>query len=150
MKKLFKQNKPVDPGPMPPPPPDPPRSINSREFYIVFISLLLLIVISLYHISREGFLGLSVAKWSVVWVICENGILLLFSILGGIYFLGLIRKIFRWVFTPYFIVKLVYQFSCFAGVYIFSSATWEVIWSFICVAIIVTGIFLCIRKISNQ
>jgi len=91
--------------------------------------------------------GLSKEQWNIVWLVSENGIMLLFSVISGIYFIGLIRYIFRWVFTPLFIIKLIYHFTCFTGVYLFSPAIWEVVWSFMCAIVVLAGLVLIVKKV---
>lgn len=91
--------------------------------------------------------GLSKEKWNIIWLVSENGIMLLFSVISGIYFIGPIRYIFRWVFTPLFIIKLIYHFTCFTGVYLFSPTIWEVVWSFMCAIVVLAGLVLIVKKV---
>ena len=146
------KTRPVDPPGVPPPPPPPEKlagkAYDKKVFWIVLTSIILLIITTLYNVSRDGMFGLSAAQWNIAWAISENGMLLLFSILQGMTKIGIIRYVFRWVFIPLFTVKLIYHISCFAGVYLLSPHTWEVIWSFACGAAILTGVILLIKKFT--
>jgi len=116
------------------------------ETIAVVICLLFAIAISLYHVSYEGFLGLSDNFWGSLWAISENGLSLTLSFLVGIYSYGILRNLFTWVFVPYFTVKLVYHFSCYSEVYFMGSDSWRFVWSLILVCLILfTLIYVLIR-----
>lgn len=119
------------------------------ETIAIIFSLLFIIAISLYHISYEGYLGLSQRFWESVWAISNNGILLTMSFLVVLYSWGVIRLLFTWVFIPYFLIKLIYQFSVYSEIYVFSPKTWEYIWSITLVFIIMTSLLITLTKIRN-
>ena len=119
------------------------------ETIAIVFSLLFMIAISLYHVSFDGFLGLSNLFWESVWAISNNGILLMMSFLVMLYSWGIIRLLMTWVFIPYFCVKLIYQFSVYSEIYLLSPGTWEIIWSFALVFIIISALFITLTKIRN-
>jgi hypothetical protein len=59
---------------------------------------------------------------------------------------GFIQKLFRFVFVPYFGIKLIYQFSRLSGVYFCTPEKWEVIWSIICVIMFIFGLIIILIK----
>jgi hypothetical protein len=126
------------------------NKVDVLEISAITLSLLFILVISQYHISYEGFRGLTENQWNRVWVIAENSLNLtmstLITILAGS---GLIRLMFKYIFIPYFIVKLIYQCSMFFQIYIVSKEWWESIWSFICVSLLTIGVFYCLRLIRK-
>lgn len=126
------------------------RKIDMIEFIIVALSLLFAIVISLYHVSYDGYLGLSDKSWSSVWAISENGFSVLMSFIVYVYSYGIIRILFARLFIPYFLIKLVYHFSCFSGIYLVSTKTWMIAWSLMLVVIILVALLYCFRYIKKQ
>jgi len=148
----MKKDRPVDPGGVPPPPPPPPGDkyiIDRYEFWFTLVALIFMLVNVFYNMSRDGLFGLSTANWNTVWAISENGMLIAFAILLERRYVGIIRRIFTWIFIPLFVVKLIYHISCFAGLYILPPHTWEIIWSFACGAAILTGVILLIKKYTQ-
>jgi len=119
------------------------------ETIAVIFSLLFMIAISLYHVSYEGFLGLSNLFWESLWAISNNGILLTMSFLVILYSFGVIRLLFIWVFIPYFLLKLIYQFSVYSEIYIISPKAWESVWSGLLVFIIISTLAITLRKYKN-
>lgn len=119
------------------------RKYDLIEACLVIISILFMIVISLYHLSFEGSFGISAKTWNVIWAFAENGLALSLCVIISLYFLGIVKLIFRYVFAPYFAIKLLYHFTCLSGVKILPAPAWEVVWSFILVILfIVTIIYL--------
>jgi hypothetical protein len=126
------------------------KKIDVIEISAVTLSLLFTIFISLYHISYNGFEGLSSNQWNIIWAIAENSFSLLSSGLIIIYAgSGIIRTMFKWIFIPYFITKLIYHFSLFSQIYILPKNVWENIWSFICVFLLGIGLFQCLKLIRR-
>lgn len=119
------------------------------ETIAVIFSLLFMIAISLYHVSYEGFLGLTNRFWESLWAVSNNGILLTMSFMIILYSWGVIRLLFTWVFIPYFVLKLIYQFSVYSEVYLMSPKAWENVWSFALVFIIISALFITLTKIRN-
>jgi uncharacterized membrane protein len=105
------------------------KKVDVIEICSVVICLLFAIVISLYHNSYNADFGLSEKTWNVIWAFAENGFTFTLCLIIGLYFSGVMRVIFRYVFVPYFVFKLVYHFSCLSGVHILPVKTWENIWS---------------------
>lgn len=118
------------------------KKIDMIEAIVTAICLLFAVAISLYHVSKDGKFGLSQEQWRVVWAISENGLLLTMSFVIGIFGPGILRNIFRFVFAPYFLIKLIYHFSCFSGIYIISGENWKLIWSSVCVLVIVVSLLI--------
>jgi hypothetical protein len=126
------------------------KKIDVIELSAVVLSLLFAIVISLYHMSFNGFEGLSSDQWATVWAIAENSLSLLMVALISIFAgKGILRTMFSWVFIPYFITKLIYHYSIFSQTYMLSPKTWENIWSFTCVFLLGTGLFYCLNSIRK-
>ena len=125
------------------------RRVDLIEIVPVALCLLFAVAISLYHVSFDGYLGLSEKSWGTVWAIAENGFSLL---LCGIVILntsGIVRQMFQWVFVPYFVLKLVYHISCYSGLYLFSINTWEIVWSLVLVILFIVSLIytlILIRK----
>ncbi|HUX57088.1 MAG TPA: hypothetical protein VMV77_08945 [Bacteroidales bacterium] len=125
------------------------RKVNMIEMVEVVSILLFAIVISLYHISYEGYLGLSDKSWAVVWALSVNGLLLTFALIICSLTIGVLKMVCKWVLIPYFILKLIYHISCFAGIYLLSLETWSIIWSFALVGLIITGLIACVNIMKN-
>ncbi len=119
------------------------------EIVPVALCLLFAVVISLYHVSFDGYLELSEQTWGTVWAIAENGFSLLLCGIVIINTSGLVSKLFQWVFIPYFVLKLIYHISCYSGIYLFSVDTWEVVWSSVLVILFIVSLIytlILIRK----
>jgi hypothetical protein len=126
------------------------KKIDMIELVSVVICLFFAIVISLYHVSYSGYLGLTESQWSIVWAISENGLGMTMSILISLFTIGILKLMFRWVFVPYFASKLIYYFSCYSGVYLLSKRTWGDIWSFVLVFLVAGGLGYCLFLIRKK
>jgi len=127
------------------------KKVDILEFLVVILSLLFIFVISAYHLSYNGFEGLTTKQWNVIWAIAENSISLLMASLVSIYSgVGTIRLLFKWIFIPYFIIKLIYHYSAFGQIYIISEKWWENIWSFICTFLLTIGVGYCLNLIMRN
>jgi len=102
------------------------------------------IAISLYHVSHEGYLGLTDAQWGSVWAISENGLSLSLCFIISVYSCGVLRIISKYVLIPYFIIKLIYHFSCYSGIILLSEEIWGVIWSYILVSLLTVCLIYCL------
>jgi hypothetical protein len=120
------------------------KRINWFEFGFISICMLFIVAISLYHISYDGYLKLPESTWNTIWAIAENGFSLTLCALIVILTAGILRLTFKWVFIPYFILKLIYHISCYAKVYLLSETTWEYIWSIVLVLIIIASLTYCL------
>lgn len=120
------------------------------EIIPVAVCLLFAIAISLYHVSYEGYLGLPLKFWRATWAISENGFALVLCFIISLNTIGVMQMIFRWVFMPYFILKLIYHLSCYSGVYLFSVDTWENIWSVILVMLFIVSLVYCLILIRKR
>ena len=126
------------------------HKIDVLECSAVVLLLLFAIVIGQYHISYEGFKGLTEIEWNRVWAIAENSLTLILSILVSILAgSGVLRLMFNYIFIPYFIVKLIYHYSAFFQVYIISKEWWENLWSWICWILLSIGLVYCLMLIKK-
>jgi len=125
------------------------KKIDMIEKIIVAICSFFIIALTLYHISYDGYLGVSEKTWGLIWSVSENGLLLTLSFVICIAFSGIIRTFFTYIFIPYFIIKLIYQISCYSGIYIVSKKTWDNIWSFFCILSLITGIIITLKQIRD-
>lgn len=116
------------------------KKVDLLEVLIIVGCLLFMVAISLYHLSFNGYLGLSATFWDMEWSVAENGLFLFLTWIISILTFEVVRNVFRYILMPYFFLKLVYQFSCYSGIYLFSKQTWESIWSVILVCLILLGI----------
>ncbi len=126
------------------------RKIDMIEFIIVALCLMFAIVISIYHVSYEGFLGISNKVWGSVWAVAENGFSLLMCGIVVMYSHGTIKLVFRYLFIPYFILKMIYHVSCFSGIYLLSADVWSLIWSLILIVCIFVALVYCLLLIKRN
>jgi hypothetical protein len=122
------------------------------EIVIVTLCIVSSILLSFYHMSYDGYLGISGKTWDILWAISENALALISSIIIFLFTYGAIKKLFLF-FIPYFIVRLIYHISCYSGIYLFSRKKWELIWGGICAIIILLGLIYftsAIRKHVNH
>lgn len=123
---------------------------DALEIPVVVLLLLFIIVISLYHISYDGFEGLTSAEWNIVWAIAENSLTLIMSFLIRVFAgSGILRLMFSWIFIPYFIIKLFYHFTVFAEIHTLSKESWENIWSWICWVLLGSGLLYGLALIKK-
>lgn len=126
------------------------RKIDLIEIVPIALCMLFAIAISLYHVSFEGYLGLSERTWGAVWAIAENGFSIMLCWMISIYAIGVTRLLFRWVFIPYFILKLIYHFSCYSSIYLLAKESWRNIWSVLCVCLLIVSIVYCLILIKKR
>ena len=126
------------------------KKIDWFEIITVSACLLFAVAISLYHLSYEGYLGLTESQWGTVWAISENGIAITFCIILGITSYGILKVLMRYLFVPYFALKLIYHFSCFSGVVLLAQGTWELIWSSILVLLLIVCLVYCLILIRRK
>ncbi len=149
----MKTQRPVDPGPPTPPPPPGGgggKSFDWAEITPIAICMFFLAILSLYHISYEGYLGLSVKAWGFVWAVSENGLAITMTILLSILTVGIPKIFFRWVLVPYFILRLVYHITCYSGLYMWSEAIWANVWSIVLIIFILLALVYCIYLIKRK
>jgi hypothetical protein len=120
------------------------------EIGVISLCLLFVTAISLYHISYNGYLGISENGWSTIWAVAENGFSLFLCVLVANAIQGTIRKLFNWIFVPYFALKLIYHVSCYSGIYLLSKEIWEFIWSFVLVFMIIGSLLYCFNLTRNR
>lgn len=145
------ETRPVDPGPPKPPPPPPgggKRSFDLLEFTLITIPMVFLTILSLYHLSHEGYLGLSEKMWGLIWAISENGLAITMSIIISILAYGIIKIFFRWVLVPYFLLRLLYHITCYTGWFMWSEAKWANVWSIVLIIFILLALVYCIYLIK--
>jgi hypothetical protein len=90
----------------------------------------------LFHISFDGYLGISQATWETIWAISINGFTLIIVILIANLTSDSLSSFFNQILIPYFVLKLVYDFSVFSSIYLISPERWENIWSWFLPALI--------------
>jgi hypothetical protein len=122
------------------------KKLNMIELISYVISLLFALAISLYHVSYDGYLGLSESTWGSVWALSENGFSLTLCVIVFLFTFGILRSLFKYVFIPYFTLKLIYHISCYSGIYICSPDTWIYIWSSVCVLLFICGLTILLIK----
>lgn len=114
------------------------------ELIVVALCLAFAVIISLYHKSdREG-------SWSLIWAFSEDGLMLIMSLYIGYLTVGVTRMLFGLILPVYFATKLLYHFSCFAGVYVISPDAWQYVWSILLISILLSGIIYCLIYISHE
>ena len=84
------------------------RKMDLFEVFIVLGCLIFTVVISLYHLSDEGYLGLSARFWKVEWSVSENGLLLFMTWIIASLTFGILRNTFLYILMPYFTLKIIY------------------------------------------
>ena len=126
------------------------KKIDMIEIVPVALCLLFAIAISLYHVSFDGYLGLSEKFWSAVWAISENGFSLVLCFIVSLYSIGATKILFQYVFLPYFGLKLVYHFSCYSGLYLLPENTWVSIWSIVLVLLFIASLGYCLILIRKR
>ena len=125
------------------------RKTNMIELIQVASLLLFVIMISIYHISYDGYLGISESNWAVVWSVGENGLLLTLAVIVSYIASGALKLICRWILIPYFVLKFVYHISCFSGKFLLPVKTWNEIWSYIFVGLVITTFITCLHLIQT-
>ena len=126
------------------------KKIDLIEIVPIVLCMAFAIVISLYHVSFEGYLGLSNKVWGSVWAIAENGFSLMLCWLVSVYSVDVIRIVFRWVFMPYFALKLIYHFSCYSDIYLLEEELWRNIWAVACICLLIVSIVYCLILIRKR
>jgi len=126
------------------------KKVDWIELVFVVICLIFAIAISFYHMSYDGYLGINNDQWDTIWAISENALSLSMCVLIFLIAYGVLRVLFKWVFMPYFILKLIYHVSCYAKIYLCSENRWENIWSFVCVILIMIGLLFTIILIRRR
>ncbi len=126
------------------------KRVDLIEAISVVICLSFAIMISLYHISYDGYMGLTERAWGAVWAVAENGFAMFVCFIVSIYSWGIMQKIFRYVMIPYFVLKLIYHFSCYSGIYLLSAKKWEYLWSYLAVALLIITIGYCFYLIKKK
>ena len=91
---------------------------------VVSVCCLFAIAISSYHVFGDHS-----KKWNIIWAIAENGVLFTIGLYVSYLTEGFIKVFFKWVFAPYALIKLIYDVSCFAGIFLLPPTVWEFLWS---------------------
>jgi hypothetical protein len=120
------------------------KKIKWIEFFTIISCIIFAIAISLFHLSSNGEDGLTPAKWGVIWTISENGLAISLCLMISFLVEGLIKIIFRWVFIPYFAIKLLYHISCYSGIYFLPIIVWSWIWTIELIVWLIITFILCI------
>lgn len=106
----------------------------------ISVTLICTIALSLYHNSYEGFLGLTVVGWNIVWSIAVNFITLSLIVFAMTKAERFERLFLGWVFIPYFIVKFIYDISAYGQIHIFKQNLWNFAWDVLLVDLFLSGL----------
>jgi hypothetical protein len=105
---------------------------------------------SMFNLSYEGYCGLSQKTWNVIWSFTENGFALFILILIANLTVSSLSIFIQFVPIPYFIIKLIYHTSCYAGLHLLSSDLWQSAWSYILIIQIIVGIGFYLTLIHSK
>ena len=125
------------------------QKIDWIEFLVVAVALFFATALCLFHISDEGYLGLKSYQWDMIWAVSENGLTLWMSIIIVMLSGGIIKNVFKYIFIPYFILKMYYHIRCYSNVHMLKDR-WEDIWSVACVLLLVVGMSCCLLLIRRR
>jgi hypothetical protein len=120
------------------------------EFGIIVSCIVFAIAISLFHLSSNGEDGLTPAKWGMIWTLSENGFAISLCLMISFLIDGLPKILFRWIFIPYFAIKLFYHISCYSGIYFLPVQLWSWIWTLELIILFVVGFILCIIYVIKE
>jgi hypothetical protein len=120
------------------------------EKITIALCLIFSIAITLYHISYEGYKGLTEAQWGSIWAISENGLSLILCAIISILSYGMLKVTMRYLFLPYFFLKLIYHFSCYSGLVLISPEAWNRVWSVVLICQIIVSLFYCLILIHKK
>jgi hypothetical protein len=125
------------------------KKIDWIEFFGAVAWLLSLTALSLYQMSDVGILKLSNEVRGSVWAFAENSLCLTLVILGILYFPGFLRLL-AWASAPYFLIKMVYHFSCYSGLYLLPKEKWQNLWAYISVFCLILSLLYIIYLIRKK
>jgi hypothetical protein len=127
-------------------------SKNDRliELIAIVTCLFFAVAMSLYHLSFNGYLGLSTKNWILVWAIAENGLPISLSVIVSLKTEKLVRFLFRWLMPIYFIIRFTYHLSCYYNVNWITKESRDQIWSFELVILILIGLFCCAIYLKTE
>jgi preprotein translocase subunit SecE len=125
------------------------RKFDLIEILTVSSCLLFTIAISLYHLSHEGYLGLTEKQWGVVWAISEEGLTLTLCTVIFLFATGFIKWFFGGLLV-YLGIKIIYHISCFSSIYLFSKEIWIDLWSIVLVFLLIFSLFYCLYLIKKR
>jgi len=116
---------------------------NMVENIALIMSGLFIVAVSLYHISFEGFMGLTKKAWYCIWDLSETGLLLAMCLIITSSCTGFVKMLFGWPVMFYLIFRTFYYLSCHSGIYVMTTNNW----SLIILAPLIAGlIFITFRK----
>jgi hypothetical protein len=120
------------------------------EFGSILSCLIFAIAISFFHLSSVGEDGPTPVKWSIIWTISENGLGMSISLLISLLTEGFVKFLFRWIFVPYFIIKLIYHISCYTGIILLPLVVWSWFWSIELIVFFAVMFILCMIYIIKE
>lgn len=114
------------------------NSIDIIDALGVIAPLAFVLLIAAYHVS-DSFIVITEEIRNVFWAICINMLFLsVFVYVIIVSYNEIVKGIYKWVLIPYIFLQLIYQISCFSGIYLFSKQTWGAVFgAFIVLAFIV-------------
>ena len=113
------------------------KNLDLFEILVKVICLCFVLSMSLFHISYDGYLGMTQKTWNIIWAISIDGFTLTLIIIIANLTSDSLSSFFNQILIPYFVLKLVYDFSVFSSIYLISPERWEIIWSWILPVLIV-------------
>jgi hypothetical protein len=63
---------------------------------------------------------------------------------------GFVKFLFRWIFVPYFVIKLFYHITCYTGIAFLPLNVWSWFWSLELIIFFITMFILCIVYIIKE
>jgi hypothetical protein len=126
------------------------KNLDWFEALVKIVCLVFIFSMCLFHISYDWYLGIKQATWETIWAISINGFTLVILILISNLTIGHLSYFFRWILVPYFVLKLVYDFSVFSSIYLISPERWENIWSWFLPALIVLSSIRWLYKTQKR
>lgn len=99
---------------------------------------------TVYHI-----LGTTSVKWNVFACLIDNLLVLSMSFLLLNFKNLTLKRLVKYVFIPYFLLKCIYQITCYFQVKILPAKVWDFIWTYILVACILIGLVIY-RKMPHD
>lgn len=129
------------------------KQIDWLAFSFISVISLFIVALSLYHLSCNHFpeayeekyitgsyLGLKQATWNVIWAFAQTGLEFTMCIIGIVFSYGILRKFIFSTLFPYFIITMIYLFSCYSGIRLLSEDKWEIVWSLLLVGALLSSL----------
>ena len=111
---------------------------------LILVNILFISMLSICYWHANGQIG--VLGYQIQWTISNNVFIisLILLALKPVKYI-VTTKFLKFTFIPYFCFKMIYNILIFTGVNIGTGKVWEIIWSFVCIAIILQGAYFTAR-----